>query len=365
MMSTTKKEIMINGRFLTGPLTGVQRVALEIVKALDELLTSGLIDSTQYSFTLLYNGEITQPIILKHIQIIKQGMLTGNLWEQLELPLYSYGKLLINLCSIAPLFKCRQIVFVHDVSFLVNKHFFSKSFRLWYSAAIPIIGKLCRGMVTVSDFSKNELIKYAGVSTDKITVIYNAAEHILNAGAPDGEFLSKIHSLKPYCLAVSSLGANKNFNGLNAALKKIDFGNYQMLIAGGGLKVLQHSVAETGAATYLGYVSDDELHYLYSNAALFVFPSFYEGFGIPPLEAMILGCPVIASQTSAMPEVLGTAAAYFNPFDTDDMGVKINKLLHEPDELEQLKSKGYKRAALYNWHQSATQLFHLIKTCNE
>lgn len=354
-----KKEIIINGRFLTGPLTGVQRTAYELVSALDELISRGDIDSCQYSFILVYSGDILHDIRLKHIKILKRGVLKGNLWEQLELPLLSFDKLLINMCSIAPLLKRKQILFVHDVSFLVNKGFFSKSFRLWYANAIPILGKICRRIVTVSEFSKQELIDRAGVSANKISVIYNAADHILKFDDPGSDFMKKIDSYKPFCLAVSNLGANKNFKNLSAAIKEIDFSGYKMLIAGGKIGALKTTSPDVDA-TYLGYVSDEELNYLYRNASLFVFPSFYEGFGIPPLEAMMLGCPVIASHTSAMPEVLQDASDYFDPYNTKDMGLKIEQLIHDDDRLKELRAKGHQQALKYNWRKSAAQLFNLI-----
>ncbi|RDC55833.1 glycosyltransferase family 1 protein [Pedobacter chinensis] len=358
-----KAKVVINGRFLTGPQTGVQRTAHEMVVALDELIGSDEISQTQISFVLLYNGSIKNPIALKHIVLKRKGFLKGNLWEQLELPIYSFGCLLVNMCTIAPLFKRRQIVFIHDVSFLVNKDFFSRGFRFWYTMAIPLLGKLAKAIVTVSMFSKKELVDLAGVDPQKITVIYNAAEHMLRFEAPNLHFMDKINKLKPYCLAVSSLGANKNFKGLTMAMKGMAMGKYQLVIAGGGVSALNNELPNEDA-NYLGFVSDEELVYLYRNAALFIFPSFYEGFGIPPLEAMLLGCPVIAANTSSMPEVLGHACAYLDPYNPAIMRKNIFELINDPHRLESLKQKGYGQVAKYSWQKSALQLYDLIENCN-
>lgn len=359
-----KNKVVINGRFLTMPLSGVQRTAYEMVLAIDSLLENNQIDRALHSYTVIYSGEIINSIALKHITLLKKGWLKGNLWEQLELPLYSRRCMLLSMCSISTLFKSRQIVVIHDASFFINKQFFSAGFRIWYKLAIPLLGKIAAHIITVSEFSKNELNTYGGISKNKVTVIYNAADHILRFGAPSKLFENKINALKPYCLAVSNLAANKNFTRLGEAIKATDFKDFNMLIAGGSMNTL-NAAAPTDLSTYLGYVSNEELSYLYKHASLFLFPSLYEGFGIPPLEAMISGCPVLASGTSSLPEVLQDAAAYFNPYSVDDMTVQINALLSNQPKLDQLKLNGYRQAARYSWSKSALQLTQLIDNYNE
>ncbi|MXV16699.1 glycosyltransferase family 4 protein [Hufsiella ginkgonis] len=361
----TKTKVFINGRFLNHAITGVQRSAYELVKALDSLIDQGIISNNDFSFILIYPGIIVSPISLKHIIVQKKGWLKGNLWEQLELPLYTAGKLLVSLCSASPLLKRKQIVLIHDASCLVNPGFFSFGFRAWYNVMIPVLGKISRQIVTVSEFSKSELTRYAGIRKQKIQVIYNSAEHILRFGDVSDKFREKIAALKPYCLAVSNLGANKNFAGLNKAIGKIDALDFHMLIAGGALGGLKASATDHSHVTYLGYMSDAEIKHLYANASLFIFPSFYEGFGIPPLEAMIMGCPVIASATSSMPEILGDNCEYIDPANPADMAEKIFTTMHDAAKRAQLKSKGYQRAALFNWEKSAARLYELIRKCDD
>ncbi|HEX8462077.1 MAG TPA: glycosyltransferase family 1 protein [Segetibacter sp.] len=358
-----KKTIYLNGRFLTQQLSGVQRSAFEVIKALDNLIDENL-TSDQYDFILLYSGELRGKPSFKHIKLQCKGLLKGNLWEQFELPVYTGKKLLISLCSISTLFKKNQLVLVHDASFFINKHFFSKAFGRWYRYAIPRLAKTARHIITVSNFSKSELLKYCDIKPEGITVIYNSAEHLLNVEEPGDEFKERIKKLKPYCLAVSNIAANKNFGGLSVAINKVNFSQYKMLIAGGQLSSLAYA-PPSSTATYLGYVTDQELRYLYKNASLFIFPSFYEGFGIPPLEAMISGCPVIASNTSSLPEVLGDASAYFNPADTDDMAKEIELLLNDNERLETLRIKGFEQASRYSWKNSAQKLYDLIETYGE
>jgi glycosyltransferase involved in cell wall biosynthesis len=132
-----------------------------------------------------------------------------------------------------------------------------------------------------------------------------------------------------------------------------------MLIAGGVMPTLQQ-VRPDPAINYLGYVSNEELKFLYKNASLFIFPSFYEGFGIPPLEAMHCGCPVLSSNTSSLPEVLGDACAYCDPADTDDIAAKIDQLINNEQALHDLKIKGYGQAAKYSWENSARRLYTIL-----
>jgi glycosyltransferase involved in cell wall biosynthesis len=355
-----EKQIFFNGRFLTQGMTGVQRTAYELVLATDALIEKGIIDRKEFSFKLLYSGNILNEINLKHIEIVNKGFLKGNLWEQLELPFYTRNGLLISMCTVSPLLKRKQIVFIHDASIFTNPKFFSFIFRTWYKIAIAALRENAEHIVTVSEFSKNELITYASFNAEKVSVIPNAAEHILRYGVPTESFKQKVADLKPYFLAVSSLSANKNFEGLSKALNKIDFNGYNMLIAGGSVHTLQ-STKPDSRINYLGYVSNEELKHLYKNASIFIFPSFYEGFGIPPLEAMTCGCPCIVSNTSSLPEIFADTCEYFDPFDIDDMAIKIGGLIKSQRQQVNLKYRGFEQSKKYNWEKSANKLFALIE----
>lgn len=354
-----KKKIYFNGRFLTQSITGVQRTAYELLLSIDDLLDSDKIFTNKYQFILIYSGTLLNPIQLRNIKIEKRGFLTGNLWEQLLLPYYTWGNLLISMCMVSSLIKRKQIVIVHDASFKVNPQFFSFTFRTWYKFAISTLGKVARHIVTVSKFSRQELITKVGITANKISVIYNAADHMNRFGEADETFKKRIDKLKPFCLAVSSLSLNKNFTTLTKAFEKINFLNYNMVIAGG----ISNSLRKTElnkSIEYVGYVTNEQLKYLYSNATLFIFPSLYEGFGIPPLEAMICGCPVISSNTSSLPEVLGEGSQYFNPRNVDEIARAIEDILRDKETLNSLRAAGFLQVHKYSWNKSASQLFNLI-----
>jgi len=357
-----KEKIYINGKFLNQAITGVQRTAHELIKGIDELIDQGIINRNLYDIILIYPQLRCEAPQYKFVQLLQKGILSGNLWEQIELPAYTRGHVLLSLCMISTLFKRKQIVIVHDASCYVNPQFFSFAFRSWYKFAIYILGKISLKIVTVSEFSKKELVKYAYIDEKKISVISNAADHILYRGKPSEEFRNKIKSNQPYLLAVSSLGENKNFKKLSEAFSELKFRNFKLIIAGGVSNTLNIERSNS-VAQYLGYVTDNELKYLYEHAALFIFPSFYEGFGIPPLEAMILNCPVLSSNTSAMPEVLEDGVVYCNPYDVEDIAKKIQQLIDDPKALNALKTKGLEQAKKYNWQLSCEFFFNIVKNC--
>lgn len=361
IVSPMKKKIFLNGRFLTQSITGVQRTAHELIKALDNLIDESFIDPDQYELILIAPKEDLQQLHLKHIRLIQKGFLKGNLWEQLELPIYTFNHLLVSMGYVSSLLKRKQIIVMHDAATFSHPLFFKLAFRTWYKFAISILNKIALHIITVSKYSKSELIKYTKIKGDKVSVIYNAPGHIELYKEPEDEFKEKIKKLQPFFLGVSSLHPHKNFEMLSEAIVKADLSGYKMLIAGGAHAKSFEKVTLHNSIVVLGYVTNEQLKYLYSNASLFIFPSLFEGFGIPPLEAMMLGCPVLSSTATALPEVLGDACEYFDPHNVNDLVAKIEALVKNKTRLDELRDSGYERAALYNWKTSAVSLFELIK----
>lgn len=354
------QKIFINGRFLAQPVTGVQRYAREIVLALDDLLEVGEIDRDRYSFVIVsLAGEINLPN-LKHITIHLVGPWRGQAWEQFILPAISNKELLLSLCNVGPLLKRRHIVTIHDASVFAYPEAYSPGFRVWYKFALPLLGKTAAKIVTDSHFSESELIKYCGLPPDKIAVVPLGVDH-MNRLKPDYNVFQK-HGLgvKPYILAVSSQSPHKNFIRLVQALDLLKNEGVDIIIAGGAnSKVFGGSVFSSNQANvhYLGYVSDDELRALYERAFCFVYPSLYEGFGLPPLEAMACGCPVIVSDVASLKEVCGEAALYCDPNSHKDIADKICLLLADAGLREKLCAMGKTRAARFRWSDTARAIW--------
>jgi hypothetical protein len=202
--ASARVRIVINGRFLTQAVTGVQRYAIELTKALDELLGRGVIDAERYRFELLAPSSGAADLPLRHIQIRRHGNLSGLLWEQFELPWLARDALLINLCNAAPLAVSRQLVTMHDAAVHAVPQSYSRAFRAWYKLLLPTVGRVARRVITVSQFSRSEITRRFGVAESKCVVIGEGKEHMQKVVA-DKSVLER-HGIgkRPYVLAVSS-----------------------------------------------------------------------------------------------------------------------------------------------------------------
>jgi glycosyltransferase involved in cell wall biosynthesis len=226
---------------------------------------------------------------------------------------------------------------------------------------IPLLGSRAVRIATPSQFSRSELVNRAGVPAEKIDVLPLGSEHILQAPA-DPAVLQRVR-VEPgrYLLAVGSRGPHKNLDRLTAAVSRLGADALPLVLAGGvNARVFRDTgPAPSGMYRDAGYVSDGELRALYEQAACFVFPSMYEGFGIPPLEAMVCGCPTIAANAGSLPEVCGEAVLYFDPNSTDDIARTIRSA-QEPARREELRQRGRDRAASFTWERASRALVTMI-----
>ena len=356
------KIVYINGRFLTQKITGVQRYAIELLKELDKKI--GELSRKKYKVILFTpKKNIINNVEFNSIEIRKIGLLSGHLWEQLELPFYCRKGILINLCNVSPLLKRNQIITIHDIAIYTPYNNLSFLFKLWYKMNYSIFNSRFLKIITVSNYSASEMLKYGLFEENKIEVTVEGREHILSL-KPDNSVLKK-HSIgnKPYFLAVSSMNPNKNFIGIVNALNNIKDNHVDVVIVGGtNNKVFKNeNINFPSNVKKIGYINDNELKSLYENALGFLYPSLYEGFGLPPLEAMALGCPVIVSNRSSLPEVCGDAALYCDPKDSVDISDKMKLLINDTDLRLSLEKKGLERSKLYSWAKAAEQTLDIIK----
>jgi glycosyltransferase involved in cell wall biosynthesis len=346
-------EIMINGRFLLQPTTGVQRLAFEVVKTFDRMIDQGVIDTQKYSLTLLVeNNSKAKPCLdFNNVSIAPVGKLSGHAWEQFELPRYSFGKVLINLCGPAPVVKYRQLAIIHDAVPYACPSEFSRAFHIWYKAMFKLLCKRTEALITVSNFSKKELSHYCGVKEERFTVAYPGIDHFASFQADSSILESNKLFGKKYVLAVGSLSPRKNFLGLVKAIELLDDPEIELVVVGGVFNKVFSDIELPikERIKYVGRVSDEQLKALYSNALCFAFPSFYEGFGLPPVEAMTCKCPVIAGNVTSMPEVCGEAAVYCDSYNPQDIADKIRKLCSDERLRKHLIAKGTEQAGLYTW----------------
>lgn len=349
--------IYINGRFLTQNMSGVQRFAEEISLQIEHIRDDVV-------FLVPDIKAIKKPSLLKRINVEEVPGLKGHLWEQITLPLYLLRRkspLLINLCNTAPVFYSHQLVTHHDITYLKYPKSFPFSFRLLYRIISPLIIRNSKQVITVSQFSRSEIASRYRCPDEKIKIIYNAVSDIFK---PPKELASHPDKQR-YLLAVSSTNYHKNFHGLIDAFSDANL-DIDLKIIGGSADVFSKLELKRNHPRihFVGRVNDDELVKLYQHATAFVFPSFYEGFGIPPLEAQACGCPVISSNTASMPEVLGESVLYFNPESKRELINALRLIVTDAELRAQLVEKGFKNTERFSWAKSAGKLNDIIRKFN-
>ena len=340
------KKIVINGRFLTQRITGVQRVAHELVRELDSIVKEKNIE-----VIILAPKNTIFKDLYQNIKIKQVGFFKGHLWEQLELPLYAFKEkgILLNLCNTAPIINT-GIVDIHDISFKVNPKFFSKKFSWYYRALIWILVRTSKKIITVSEFSKQEIIKYYKIPKERIEIIYNSWEHILRI-EEDMSILERFNlEKKNFYLAVSSIAPNKNFQYI-IELAKLYPEKRFVIVGKKNLKIFgKLGIENLENIVWCGYVSDEELKALYMTCKGFIYPSFYEGFGLPPLEVMGCGCEEIyVSNTSCLSEIFGDSVIYLNPYKAEKILITSSIKLNN------------KRLDKYNWQLSTGKILKLFQ----
>ena len=349
------RRFVINGRFLTQPVTGVQRYGREFLSALARILKRDTSVSTRFQFEILTPPVAMPDDHLSPISIRRVGRWTGQLWEQWELPRFAAGATILNCANTAPIGYRNQIVTIHDASVFAAPDGYSLSFRLWYRTLHRRIAKCAKGVVTDSEFSRAELERYCGFDPVKCRVIPLGAEHILDT-LPDSSILNRLNvSSKKFVLCAGSLNPNKNLAALVETANRLRERAYPMVVAGGGNERIFKgaSIAFPENVRYAGYVSDGELRALYESAACFVFPSRYEGFGLPPLEAMACGCPVVSSNAASLGEVCGDAALMCDPGRPDEFAQAVLSVIGDQSKSTELSAKGRTEAAKFRWEQTA------------
>jgi glycosyltransferase involved in cell wall biosynthesis len=335
----------INGRFLTQKVTGVQRFAREVTLA---LARAGA------SFRLL----APPGAMLEGVAVETVGARGGQAWEQLDLPRAAHGACLVNLGNTAPLRRRDQIVVIHDAGVFDTPESYGAGFRLWYRTLHLALPRLGARIVTVSEFSRRRLADRLRLDPARIAVMPEGGEHVLRVPA-DASVLAR-HGLAPrgYALAVGTRAAHKNLAALEGAAALLAARGMAIAVAGAVEAGAFAGAADAAGTRLLGRVTDAELRALYENALCLVFPSRYEGFGIPPLEAMWCGCPVLAARAGAVPEVCGDAALWF---DAAGPEAALRRLLEEDGLADALRARGHARARLHSWDRAASRLMELIR----
>lgn len=356
--------LYVNGRFLAQRQTGVQRFAREIVKTLDALMSEPEHADLQGRVTLITPAEIEAPAGLVNMRHVSSGWLGhGYAWEQFDLLRLSAGGVLLNLCNLGPLAKRRQVVVVHDATPRAVPQAFSLPFRIANDILIPSIARRAAQIATVSEFSRGELSHWFGIPASRMAVCHEGGEHIVAEPADRSVLVENGLVGQKYFLGVGLGPANKNLSLLLTAFSQANLGAVRLVLTG------RRSPRVHGAATvefppgvvHVGHVTDAELRALYEGALALVYPSSYEGFGLPPLEAMVCGCPVIISDQLALLEVAGDAAKVVKKNDVAGFSAALTDVAEDPSLRTSLSTRGPRRAAMFTWRATTLRLLEQCK----
>ena len=341
-------KIIINGRFLSHRVTGVERYAREILSELDKIVQPGNIE-------IAIPPEVKEIPTYHNIRVSHVGKLHNRMWEHYSFPIYVRKQkgLSLNLCNVAPLIS-PGIVCIHDVKIKATPQYFNKKFLLWYNLLYVNATKRAKVIITVSEFSKAEIVKYYHVKPEKIHVIANAWQHYVRIKYDDNALEKYGLENGKYFFSMCSLEPNKNLKWILEVAKQ----NPEQIfaVAGSANKIVFNKSENFNIPSnvrFIGYISDGEAKKLMQECKAFLFPTFYEGFGIPPLEAISVGTKwVVVSDTAVMHEIFGKGVTYINPsiakFDTQFNGA-------EDEELFQIILNRY------SWKKSALLLWELLQ----
>jgi glycosyltransferase involved in cell wall biosynthesis len=287
-------------------------------------------------------------------------------WLVGEVDLYHSPNYTLNMLG-----RGRSLMTIHDLSFLAYRQYSLASGRWHYAFKIRNYAQQVDAIAADSKSTKSEILKYLKVPEEKIHVIYlghSPAFQPLPESEHRQRILEKYKIKGDFILYVGTLEPRKNLKGLiQAYAQSRARDDFLLVLAGGkGWKYrhifrLVHKLKLENQVVFCGYVPDSDLPELYNKAAVFVYPSFYEGFGLPPLEAMACGTPVIVSHTTSLPEVVGDAGVYVDPLDTEQISHSIDTVLSDTKLHNALRGRGLERAKMFSWEKTTRETMKLYR----
>ena len=260
--------------------------------------------------------------------------------------------------NLAPLAFPRTVVVIHDAAVLRHPGWYSPAYAAWQRRVLPIIARRAQRVVTVSEFSRAELAELLGLAPERVAVIPGGVDPGFRADADPEPARRALGLARPYVLCVASHTARKNLAALVPTARALAADGIDVVVAGGHRPQFARE-AGLESLRVLGHVDDALLPGLYAGAEAFVLPSRYEGFGLPVLEAMACGTPVVASATGALPETSGGAARLSAP-EPEALHAALRELLADPAERERLRTAGLARASAFTWDRTARAIDALL-----
>lgn len=376
------KKILIDAISLLSPLTGVGRYTYEISKCLQKMSHDKYEVFFNYGFysKKLYGESKEATVVEEKLKSLKSFISKNHFLKKTARYFYAafakfYAKSFDiyfqpNFIPSANVKAKKVICTVHDFSFRLHPNWHPKE-RLDYFDENFHLVKKADHIITGSNFTKQEIIDYMQIPQDKISVIYHGVNHKLYKPYSQNELQEtkmKFDLPNKFLLFVGSIEPRKNLQVLlkayNLLSKEEKYALPLILVGFKGWEneeIMQEIKRNRNHIRYLGYLSESELAHIYNLAMIFVYPSLYEGFGLPPLEAMACGTAVVVSKVASMPEVCADAALYIDPLSPQEIKEKILLLANDETLREYLCEKGKKQAALFSWEKAAQEHFRVIE----
>jgi glycosyltransferase involved in cell wall biosynthesis len=349
------------------------------------LITSLVEKYPGVQFYVFINKESGQLDFLEHPNLVKilcpifaANRCARLLWEQLILPWqvrHLHLDLLHSLGYFGPLWlPCKSVITIHDLNYKFVPQSMSRLTRIVQKLLVEASVHSVDHVIVVSNFVRNQVINFLRISSDKVSAIHEASTYLMSQViTPLAHDIRERYGIsKPYIVAFSSLTVHKNISGLIQAFQRIYElapGRYQLVIIGheprkdGTLLDLRQNLSFLNLGIFFtGYLSDPEVISLLANSATFVFPSYYEGFGLPLLEAMSMSVPVVCSNRGSLPEVAGEAALFFDPQNTREMADSILRVLEDGNLSTYLIHKGHQNLTRFSWEKAAAETFGVYQS---
>jgi len=371
--------ILLNGRFLTQPRTGVQQYAESVVRNLDAMLTAGEIDRERFRLKLVRPRGSARPLDLAAIETVAAGRARGHLWEQTELPRLAAGHTLFCGGNAAPVWRLPTqrglVLTLHDLSPRYWSRAYGRRYRLLHRLLTDILLPRADAVITVSEAERGRILEYFPGLAERLVAVPNGVDvppdEPVPLAAEDQERLAALAD-RPFVLYVGSLTELKNFAGLARAWTRVRAEHDLALVAVGG-RAAAFSGAAFGlepavrdAVTWFGQVDSPALlSALYRETALLVLPSFSESFGLPALEGLAHDCPVAASRLPAVEEVCGDCVEYFDPARDEDIARAMVTVLGDDGLRERRRRAGLERARQLSWQECARRTWRVIERVAE
>ncbi len=346
--------IAVNGRFLGRTVTGVERFARILLGQVHDRIEAGTEPSR---WTLLLPPGVAAPPEWPRFSVQTVGRGGGHAWEQIQLPRAARGATLLNLCNSGPVMSRRSLTVIHDALVYDLPTNFSRPYRTLHQTLGHLLARRSQ-LATVSGFSRDRLAAVLKLDPTRIPVIPNAADHV-DTIVPDPAIVEQLNLVPGrFLLFVGSFAPNKNLPRALAAFARVARPDDRLVLVGAAVKSFaQNGMDAVPPGVILpGRISDAALMGLYRAARALVFPSLYEGFGIPPLEMMRFGRPVLAGDIPPVREVCGDAAVYADPTSIEAIAAGMERMLRDDALVDTLAARTAARANAYSWSASTDDL---------